>query len=307
MTVFIVASMLSSLLCSVLYAPFRQIIQRFAPSTRSLAALGFAAITPAVGLLTVLLNALPGHAQFVVLQHCHGAYCGPHAPEVVAATIGSICLIVVAALLGLGLVSWVVRRVVGVGRRLTAVFALSKPSSQHRYLVIDSDQPFAWCCGLLKQRIVISQALLSLMNAAQLEWVLAHEVAHAQRYDNLRNLAAGWMTWLWPRRQRYAMLSDMAADSERACDNTAQQEIGEPLLSRQLMDLTAAVPQTLQPAAKRQFAAQPISQRSALASVQTHLHPSAAYALVAAFWCLQLALVAAACHPLLEAIAAFKL
>lgn len=56
--------------------------------------------------------------------------------------------------------------------------------------VLDEPRPAAFCAGLLRPRVFISNAALELLDPVALEAVLAHELQHARRRDPLR-LAAG--------------------------------------------------------------------------------------------------------------------
>jgi hypothetical protein len=57
-------------------------------------------------------------------------------------------------------------------------------------LVIDDDQPHAFCAGLLRPRVYVSTGAIALLDELALRAVLAHERHHARRHDPLR-LATG--------------------------------------------------------------------------------------------------------------------
>ena len=100
-------------------------------------------------------------------------------------------------------------------RRLATLFLLDeRVRSKPDYLILDSDQIFAWCCGFINQRLVLSKALVDRLDAAQLEAVLAHEQAHADRFDNLRNLAARLASVFWLPSRRQKLLEDLHQDNE---------------------------------------------------------------------------------------------
>ncbi len=50
--------------------------------------------------------------------------------------------------------------------------------------------PWSVCAGFLRSRVYITQGLVQLLTASELEAVIAHETAHAERRDNLRLLGA---------------------------------------------------------------------------------------------------------------------
>lgn len=275
--ILLVAAVLSSTLSSVLYAPFRRCISRFKPSTRSLATLCFALIAPSVSLITTLLYLAPEHAQPLVFEHCHGSVCDTHAPVVAAGSFGSLGLLAVALLLVLTFVAGIAYLGLVGRRRMTMLFALGERQRKSNHLILDSDRLFAWCCGLFRQRIVISRALLERLSSEQLELVLAHETAHAVRFDNLRIFSARWLTRLWPAKSRDRFLADLVADGEQSCDAFALRTVPDPSIFQQT------------------------------GSAGGDHRSSVAYLLVACACAIQTAVAIAASHPIVEAIAAVRL
>jgi Zn-dependent protease with chaperone function len=118
------------------------------------------------------------------------------------------------------LVIVMIRALLAGKRRLMTLFSLARRDSSRGYHVLETDDIVAWCCGLLRPRIVVSRRLVSALSATQLDVVLAHENAHADRRDNLRALLLRWSTALWPVARRQVRL-DLREDCERACDATA--------------------------------------------------------------------------------------
>ena len=270
--VWFTATILSSLLSSILYPLFRSIVARCRSSTRSLVTLGFAMITPAVSLATALIYLFPDFAQSLVLPHCHGAECGTHLPLVSAYTVGSVSLLAVASLLSLGLVVGLTRLLLRGRRRLATLFLLSEHGGGvPDHLVVDSDRLFAWCCGLFRKRLVLSSALVDQLDPVQLEAVLAHEQAHADRFDNLRNLTARLASAFWLPSRRQRLIVDLAEDAEACCDVAANAR------------LAATDP----------------------ADVEAVGRPIAAYVLLTVAWSCQMIAVAAVSHPVVEIVAAF--
>ncbi|MEZ5552327.1 MAG: M48 family metalloprotease [Pseudomonadales bacterium] len=302
--VVLVAAVLSSVLSGVLYLPFRQSIRLFDPSTRSLATLCFALIAPAASIVTALLYLVPGHAQLLVVQHCHGGDCSIHAPLVAARSPGGIGLFTVASFLILGLVAGIARVVIVGRRRLAVLFVLGVQNRIPDHLILESDRLFAWCCGLLRQRIVISRGLLDRLSPPQLDVVLAHEAAHAARFDNLRSLAAQWSTRLWPSNFRDRILADLVADCEQSCDSAALCVAADPALFRQAVDVMTQEPSVHRGSGVVQFGSQVSAYRISAASAGTERRPSIAYLTVAFMWILQSAVAIAASHPIVETVAA---
>ncbi|MFQ5634679.1 MAG: M56 family metallopeptidase [Gammaproteobacteria bacterium] len=93
--------------------------------------------------------------------------------------------------------------------------------------VVESEVPFAFTVGLRRARIVISSSLNRGLSRDQMNAVVAHERAHAQRRDVLRFVAAeaasmAHFPWI-----RSALLSELRLASEQACDRAAAQETGD--------------------------------------------------------------------------------
>ncbi|WP_287128559.1 M56 family metallopeptidase [Candidatus Cyanaurora vandensis] len=65
--------------------------------------------------------------------------------------------------------------------RLAQGFGIAVPP----VLVIPTQQPVAFALGIQKARIYLSPGLLEILDAVELEQVIAHELAHIQRRDNL--------------------------------------------------------------------------------------------------------------------------
>lgn len=305
-SVWLVATVFTSLVSAALYPVFRRAIQRNDPSTRSVVTLGYALVGPAAGIVTALVTASPDTARFLVIEHCHAGVCDSHAPLVGSGSLGSIGLVAVASLAVLVVGAATIRALAFGRRRLRSLFALSRQSHEREHLVVDSDQLFAWCCGLVRQRIVLSRGLVERLSTAELDVVLAHERAHLARFDNLRNFVVRWATILWPSHPRTRVRADLEADSERVCDLAALRACGSRQLFRRVVEIvTPASPHPM--AAKgATFGSDHSSARVAELSridVQRRARVTA-FALLAATWMAQAAAGIFLSHPVVEAIAA---
>lgn len=85
--------------------------------------------------------------------------------------------------------------------------------------VVDEREAFAVTHGLLRPRILLSRGLVDVLNAVELNAVLAHEREHLLRRDPLRLLGArivsgyGWfLPWLGWRTRRAELRREVAAD-----------------------------------------------------------------------------------------------
>ncbi len=298
--VLLVATLLSSIFCSMCYAPFRRFIAQFNPHTRAAARLGYALIAPAVGLIASLTNSLPGAAQWFVFEHCHGSQCASHAPLLGVGSVGHISLVAGTALLLFGLAVGVCKVLLTSRGQLLTLFNLG--NQQKDYVVIQSDQPLAWCCGLLRPQIILSSALLEQFNNNQVNVILAHERAHAARLDNLRNVAARWSTGLWLPHLRKQITSDLSADNEACCDAIAAR--GAPALFQQVVEMMAQQPQPSAAGRQLSFGSDQAEARVAATQANGNTPSLVAHLLVAHVWAFQAVLVSSAAHAVVEALTA---
>lgn len=108
----------------------------------------------------------------------------------------------------------------------------------HQARVVDEAQPLAFCTGLLRPRIYVSRGALALLEADQLEAVIAHEAHHARRRDPLRVFIAralGEALFFLPvlRRlsARYAALAELAADEAAVRHSGKREPLAAALLA----------------------------------------------------------------------------
>jgi len=120
-------------------------------------------------------------------------------------------------------------------------FVRRLPTDQRRMdgtgvLVIPSRRPLAFCAGLLRPRIVISDGLLDLLSERELQSVIAHERHHARRRDPLRRALAQAMChafWFIPALRTTA--STQVTISELAADAVAARRVGARPLAAALI------------------------------------------------------------------------
>ena len=137
-----------------------------------------------------------------------------------AALLGLALAALALAALFLGLRS--IHRQVRASRRYLATHELSDESIEVdgvRCLLIDREEPIAFCAGYLRPEVHLSRGAREQLDAAELRAVLAHEVHHVRRRDPLRLLAARVLAdalFFLPilRRigERYSTLGELAAD-----------------------------------------------------------------------------------------------
>jgi Zn-dependent protease with chaperone function len=255
-------------------------------------------------LAVVLLSRFPGIAPRLVPAHCHGGTCGAHVPVLDPSSLGSAAVLLATGLLLLCVLQAALRALVAGQRRVITLLALSARAPEGDLRIIDSSRPFAWCCGLLRPRVVVSRGLAELLSEAELDAVVAHERAHALRFDNLRVLLLRWATCAWPRGLRNDVRAHHAGLCESACDAHAVRGVGNreayaSLLARVAL---AAAPH---PAAAMPFGTADDRLRAACLATEPGAArlPLAATLTLGCAWLVQVLLVTALTHFLIERLA----
>lgn len=207
----------ASVLSALTYPLLCRAVAGLRPAVRASARLAYACMAPMSALLALVLVTTPALAGFLMPAHCHGSQCGVHAPvypadSVVIAGLAAACSL--AALLLVALLLWALRR----GRRQWRVLSAFTRSSPVGYRMLESDRPLAFCVGLMRPQILLSRGLIEQLQPDELTVVLAHERAHVKRQDNLRALLLRWSSLLWPAGLARRLRADMGADAEQACD-----------------------------------------------------------------------------------------
>lgn len=217
----------SSLLLAAAYPLYRRRLRHFAPGQCSALLLLYVLTAPLSATVVLILSRFPQIAPLLVPTHCHGADCGAHSPVVELPSAGGSLVLLIGGLL----VPWVVlaalHGVLAGRRRLATLFRMSARFPDLDYRVIDTHRAFAWCCGILRPRLLVSRGLLDSLSADELDAVLAHERAHAARFDNLRQLLVRWSTIAWPPASRRAVRAYNDRACEAACDEPALRVLGD--------------------------------------------------------------------------------
>ncbi len=171
------ASSLASLLAAVAHSGLRARLARLAPGEQARHLLALALFPAAAGLLAAGLAAL---AWLV------------HEPRSTDETLGPVLLAL--ALLGLAVVAW---RAGSAGldaassRRLVARFRREgRDLAGFPLPALQADHPFpvAALAGVWRPRLLIADRVLEALQPAEIDAVVAHELAHLQARDNLKRL-----------------------------------------------------------------------------------------------------------------------
>ncbi|MCC5793570.1 MAG: M56 family metallopeptidase [Chromatiales bacterium] len=220
----LVLSGAASLAAAACYPLFARVVAADDPARRGLLLLGYGLMPPLLAGVAALLLMRPELVGPLLTDHCHGDFCGPHAPKLggvrgtvllTAASLGTFLLIALG-----GGAAW--RR----GRRGALLEQLSRPAGGWR--IIPGEKPLAWCEGVWHPRVYLSSSLVHRLAEAELALVVAHEQAHVSRRDNLRRQSMHWATMAWPSRLRRRVMADLALAHEQACDGIAFKRLGMP-------------------------------------------------------------------------------
>ncbi|QDG49487.1 hypothetical protein FIV42_01655 [Persicimonas caeni] len=127
---------------------------------------------------------------------------------------------------------------------------------------VASERPVAVTYGLLEPRICVSERLREVLSPAQFEAVLAHERAHAKRFDSLVKLVARMSARLHFPFVRQRLLSELDLASEQACDEAAAEAVGDRLtVAEAILTVERSFEGTPPPASALAFGAKPLERR----------------------------------------------
>ena len=136
----------------------------------------------------------------------------------------NVAAIVVLVLAGLGLLvllrlTWSAMAEVLAQRRFSRAVAAQHPRPYGDVILVDDDEPRAFCAGLLRPQIFLSTGTLRQLRDDELAAVLAHEEHHRRRRDPLRIAVArvfGHAFFFLPilnrLSDRYCAMAELAAD-----------------------------------------------------------------------------------------------
>ena len=222
---FTAITVIASLCAAALYALTRSPRHGSAPQeTRWLVVI---ALYPwGLGAAVTVLISSPEAASFLLPDHCHETACSPHRPHFDIHSASGLSAVVLAGTALLYCLLLAVTRLNRARRHIAALYRFSTSVGDHRFRIIDSDTPVAWCAGLLRPNIFLSRKLVTALDERQLDSVLNHEIRHMERRDNLRRTLVRGATLIWPRRVRAVYLRDFDVATETACDREAARKSG---------------------------------------------------------------------------------
>ena len=293
----------SSVLAALLLPLLQKTLHNSRPAQQSRLLMLYALLPWVVTFWVVFLLMNPGLAGALHSPHCHGQLCGPHVPDVGAASLtGAILAGVISALLLLTLLllNHQLRR----GRQRLATVELlssagSTPSNEATmpdFRLIHSHLPLAWCAGLWRPQIYLSSALQQQLTPQQTAMVLLHEHCHLLRRDNLRKFLLHWASLLWLPKARKALQEQFALNCELQCDAyVTRQGYAPEELATLLLQLRPQTDMATQASGVRIQALLPEKQITTCSSADGWL-------LLVLLLCAQVALFSHWLHPLLDTL-----
>ena len=209
------------------YPLLRSRLDRIAPEDRAQVHAALA-LLPWIAAITILLLAFV--PSFVTIPGWIEDHCGPHDHH------PHLCLnhgfwmpsgplwVGVGLLILVGLAVWgrLVLRVIRSHRVVLGLMHVSR--TQGAVQVIPDARPLAFSAGLLHPTTVLSEAVLDRLDPQELEVVLDHEAAHAQRRDALWRVIMEAMLLGMGAKSRALLLEDFNLATEEACDRRAIHE-----------------------------------------------------------------------------------
>ena len=202
------------------------------PAIRARVLVAWAAtpVTIATALVGLALWPSLGAALGLTVDHCpahagHVHLCLHHLPARGPGIVGALGLATFAVVAGSALVQGVRSAALAAGLARAPAFELATGVG-----IVESSRPFALTVGWLRPRVLVSTALLERLTPAQLEIVVAHERAHADRRDALAVTAARVLTLAHVPSVRRQIIADLTLACEQACDEAAARECGDRVL-----------------------------------------------------------------------------
>jgi len=197
---------------------------------RVLLAWAAAPVTIATALVAIALWPSLGAALGLTADHCpahtgHIHLCLHHLPTRGPGIVGAIGFGAFVIVAGCALVQGVRSAALAAGLARARSFEL--PSGVG---VVQSSRAFALTVGWFRPSVLVSTALVERLTPAQLEIVVAHERAHADRRDALAVTAARVLTLAHVPSVRRQIIADLTLACEQACDEAAARECGDRVL-----------------------------------------------------------------------------
>lgn len=229
-------ALLTSLATTILYPIMRPCLYRLEPTTQARVLLLILGAPLGMGALVILFAVMPSFLYIldIGVDHCHihGSH-HPHLcllhPPMISGSVPTWALVIGFATV----IGWHValgtRNALQYKQFVGAISALSAHDSARDIYRVESELPLAFSIGIRRLRIFVSSALIARLSPQQLDVVLAHERAHGQRRDVLRQLVARAISTFHLPWLRQRLLADFDLALEQACDELAAIKVDDRL------------------------------------------------------------------------------
>lgn len=244
-------------------------LKSIAPRTRFIL-LGALALLPAVvGVAAVVIAFLPSilDALGLVADHCahhgghafHLCFVHSHPPAISGVILGGSLVVLVWLIAGWSEAFSRLQRSRQWGRQLAD---LSRFDAETDSWTFGSERALAVTVGLFDPKVCISETMSELLPRRQLQAVVAHEQAHAQRFDALIKFFVRLGAQLHLPAVRERLLAELDLACEQACDEAAAAAVGDRVaVAEAILAVERASATHHQPAAALGFGAGAIEPR----------------------------------------------
>ncbi len=219
---------------SAVWPWFHQHLSQLSPRQYGRAIFGYASVPFVVSLaLFVSCAAVPTSAGFnSVPTHCHYEMmvtsCRPHEPMLLT-RFAFLGFLAVLALFTMPIILIFVHRMRLHGRVFRDLETCSRYNRELGAWVVKSRTISAFCVGIVRRRIFVSEGLLRSLVPSQVRIVLDHEQAHARRADALSLFALQVLTLPFFPDARRGLAAEFLIAVEYECDRYAASQCGDSL------------------------------------------------------------------------------
>lgn len=226
-----------SLATAVLYPQVRSRLLRRPPAERVELVLGWVALPLLSAVTLTVACLLPSLAQLLVdevVDHCvahsdrHVHLCLIHQPAGGGSPAAWLGLALVAVI-GLRAAVRAARSLWSAHRGIEPLLARAENDGERRIGWVRCALPLALTVGLLRPRVIVSDALRERLPENLLEAVIAHERAHQRRRDVAKRAIASVLARLHVPTLRRLLLEDLVDATELAADAEAARAVGSSL------------------------------------------------------------------------------
>ncbi len=227
----------ASLLLCVYPFPYSRLCS-WHPATASRLLLLLLAVPFFLSLSTTVLLFLPIADTSLVSAHCHES-CQAHMPLLDSLWLGGAGLLILLLMAGAILHELMLN--VSTAKVLMTLLMSLGTRTGCWYQLPDA-QPMVFTLGWWRNRIFVTEGLLRQCDARDIDIILHHEMAHVQRFDNLRLLLARMFLLILPPRFTARVYDDLHLYTESACDFAAAEKFGELDVAQTLLRVQKLVP-----------------------------------------------------------------